>query len=67
MTRRIELRVNRVAGHLNDLLHETFPEKSETYEVVAKEVDQYVNSTLGPGPIKVSSKRKPTYEFYIPI
>lgn len=63
MSHKIEQRANRISGYLNDLLEESFPEKAKKYEVIYQEVDKYVNSALGPLPVKVSYADKPTYEF----
>ena len=61
----IERRVSRVSGHLNDLLRESFAEEAKEYEVVSREVDEYVNNSLGLSPVGVSSTDRPTYEFYL--
>ena len=63
MDRKIELRVERIKGHLNDLLRDSFPDKEGKYQIVAQEVDEYVLGQMGSEPIKVILRDVPTYEF----
>lgn len=64
LDRPLRRRAIRLEGYINDLLRESVPE-SDGYEVVAVEVDKYVNPIISPRPIKVRQSDKPTYEYYL--